>query len=87
MQISLSRYIYDIRILRDIHVGLYTYNIPLSSPRLGAEAAAQGDPEPQRLPEVPIARRRGWYGEGRFHSLSKVGYTLEDKHGTYKSPI
>lgn len=53
MQISLSRYIYGICILRDIHVGLYTYNIPLSSPGLGAELAAQGDPEPQRLPEVP----------------------------------
>lgn len=69
--LSLSRYIYGIRILRDIHVGLYTY-IPLSSPGLGAVFAAQGDPEPQRLPEVPIGLgRRGWYGEGRFHEAVK----------------
>lgn len=39
---------------------------------LGHFTAAQGDPEPQRLPEVPIGLgRRGWYGEGRFHEAVK----------------
>jgi len=73
MQISLSRYIYGIRILNDIHVGLYTY-IPLSSPRLGAELLPRAILNPNDFRRCQLALDAG-DGTARedFMKLSKVG--------------
>lgn len=72
VQISLSRYIYGIRILNDIHVGLYTY-IPLSSPGLGAELLPRAILNPNDSQRCQWHCVPGWTVREDFMKLSKVG--------------